>query len=102
MIEENYIEVPYTSLSKEALSGLLEAWLLEEYDVSEASSHKWTLKELKATAEQQLIAGESLIVFNKSAESFSIVTTEEFRSHKKKLAKDPGTWDPPPGHPSLT
>lgn len=80
------IEIPFSSLSKSALHGLIESFVSREgtdYGAEEVSFDEKTLQ-----VEAQIRKGEVVIVFDPNTESVTLLTRAEF---KKRLIVLPGS-----------
>lgn len=74
--DSNAMEVPYTTLSHDALHGLAEAFVLREgTDYGETA---YTMAEKVAHVLEQLKTGDATIVYVAETQSVDIVLTREF------------------------
>jgi len=65
------LEIPYAALSADALTGILEAFVLREG--TDYGAAEFTLEEKVAHVRAQLQRGEARIVFDPASESVDIV-----------------------------
>ena len=75
--KETGILVPYERLSKEALSGLIEEFILREG--TDYGKHEYSLEEKKEQIFRQLQAGYIQVVFNPSTETTSLLHKEQIK-----------------------
>ena len=78
---EDWVEVPATALSAEALDGLIEQYVLREG--TEYGARDYSLAEKVARVRQQLVAGQVVIVYSAELEIAELLTAHAFQ---KRLA----------------
>lgn len=70
------VEIPFEKLSREALEGLVEAFVLREG--TDYGDREWSLAEKMNQVIAQLRAGTAVIVFEEKTESCTIIAKNKF------------------------
>lgn len=82
-IEQKYVEVPADQVSAEALTGLIEAFVLREgTDYGDA---EYDLEQKVAHVRKQLDSGDVAIVFNVELQSADLLTRTEISRLSREL-----------------
>jgi uncharacterized protein YheU (UPF0270 family) len=73
----NQVVIPYSSLSAEALTGVVEEFITREG--TDYGLHEHSLEQKRSAVLKQLQRGEVVILFDAEAEAVTLVTQQELR-----------------------
>jgi uncharacterized protein YheU (UPF0270 family) len=76
-LTDNFVIVPLEKLSEEALSGLVDEFILREG--TDYGANEFTLEEKHRQIRKQLKNGSSLVVFDVNEQTASIIRKEQLR-----------------------
>jgi uncharacterized protein len=77
----NQVVIPPSSLSAEALTGVVEEFITREG--TDYGLHEHSLEQKRAAVLKQLARGEVVILFDAEAEAVTLVTRQELRELSK-------------------
>lgn len=81
------IPIPYERLSKDALRGLLEEFVMRE-GTDYGAYNAYRLQDKVAFVYKQLEAGQVLVTYDEETESCTILTKQNYLELEKKLEKE--------------
>lgn len=78
---EKFVLVPYEKLSEEALSGLVDEFILREG--TDYGKHEFTLEEKHQHVHKQILSGRVVVVFDLDEQSASLIRKEQLSLQMK-------------------
>lgn len=75
MMSERFVSIPLESLSKEALQGIIDAFI--EREGTDYGHHDFSQEDKRQAVMLQLKKGKAVVVFDQTSESVNIVMKEE-------------------------
>lgn len=73
----HFVVVPLEKISAEALSGLVDEFILREG--TDYGHHEFSLEEKRNHVRRQLDAGETVVIFDLDEQSASVVRKQQFK-----------------------
>ena len=80
------VEVPWKSLSEEALNGLIEAYIHREG--TDYGEQECSLNEKREQVLMTIKSGQVFIVFDEASESCNLLSKDEWNNLKNRSAED--------------